>query len=203
MSLLALMALASAVALPDRVGSEDRWLWPGDIPKSAFEAGEDGQIVFKAVVNPSGKVELCAVEGSTVAQLDRETFCKRVKQRLAYHPTAGTRSYYVLEENYGFVLPSSWVRNKNGVPAHFVMEVSKLPGSGAKAVSVPVNISVDDKGLLLDCSVPADASSAVLGRLACGQLPVIWTPMSETNAAGQHVPYVRQLNVEFREQAAH
>lgn len=201
MSLLTLVTLVGAVALPSRVGSDDRWLRSGDIPQSAIKAGVDAEIIFKAVVNPAGKVELCAVEGSTVAYLNREAFCKRVKQRLAYRPTPDMHSYFVVEENYGIVLPASWVRNRNGVPAHFAMEVSKLPGNAAKAVSVSVNISVDDKGRLLDCSVPVDTSSAVLARLACGQLPVIWTPMSERNAAGQPVAYVRELRVEFREGA--
>ena len=193
MSLLTLVTLVGAVALPSRVGGDDRWLRSGDIPKSVIKAGVDAEIVFKAVVNPAGKVERCAVEGTTDAYLNREAFCQSVKHRLVYRPTADKHSYSVVEENYGIVLPASWVRNKNGVPAHFAMEVSKLPAGLAKAVSVSVNVAVDDKGRLLDCSVPADSSSAVLARLACGQLPVVWTPMSERNAAGQPVAYVREL----------
>ncbi len=52
---------------------------------------------------------------------------------------------------------------------------------------------------LSDCSAPVGAASAALARAACGQLPSLWVPMPEKNAAGQPVAYVRQLHVEFRE----
>jgi len=200
MSILALMALAAGtVAIPDRAGSVEQWLGPNDIPKSAFDSGKDGAFFFKAVVNPSGKVELCTVEGATVPATDREAFCKRVKQRFAYRPTAGGAGYYVLEENYAFILPSNWVRNPLAIPPHFAVEVQKLPAGSGKTADVTVNVSVDELGALRDCGAPADTASAALSRLACGQLPGMWSPMPEKNAAGKPVAYVRQLHVEFRE----
>lgn len=201
MSIMALMALAAgAVAIPERAGSGEHWLGPADIPKSAFESGNDGAFFFKALVDPAGKVELCTIEGATVsAAADREAFCKRVKQRFAYRPAADAQSYYVLEENYAFILPSDWHRNPLAVPPHFVVEVQKLPASTGKTADVPVNVSVDEHGALRDCSAPADVVSATLSRLACSQLPGMWAPMPEKNAAGRPVAYVRQLYVEFRE----
>ncbi|HEY1124073.1 MAG TPA: hypothetical protein VGE65_00445 [Sphingobium sp.] len=204
MSILALMALgAGAVAIPDRAGSGEQWLGPGDIPKSAFESGKDGAFFFKAVVNPAGKVELCTIEGSTVpAAEDRDAFCKRIKQRFAYRPVAGDSSYYVLEENYAFILPADWHRNALAIPPHFVVEVKKLPAGAGKTAYVAVNVAVDEQGALRDCGVPANAVNATLSRLACGQLPSIWSPMPEKNAAGKPVAYVRQMHVEFREPGA-
>jgi hypothetical protein len=201
MSILALIAMAGAVAIPDRAGSGESWLRPDDIPKSAFEAGNDGAFFIKAVVNPQGKVELCTVEGATVPVADREAFCKRVKQRFAYRPLTTAQSYYVLEENYAFILPTDWHRNPLAVPAHFSVDVQKLPGT-KKTVDVTVNVAVDAQGKLSDCSAPADAASAALARVACGQLPSLWVPMPEKNAAGQPVAYVRQLHVEFHEAGA-
>lgn len=204
MSMLALLALAaSAVTIPERAGSGDQWLGPNDIPKSAFDSGKDGAFFFKALVDPAGKVELCTVEGATVsATEDRDAFCKRVKQRFAYRPAAGAPGYYVLEENYAFILPSDWHRNPLAIPPHFVVEVQKLPAGSGKTADVAVNVSVDEGGALRDCGVPADAPRAALSRLACGQLPGLWSPMPEKNAAGKPVAYVRQLHVEFREAGA-
>ncbi len=129
MSILALIAMVGTVAIPDRAGSGESWLRPDDIPKSAFESGKDGAFFIKALVNPQGKVELCKVEGATVPVPDQEAFCKRVKQRFAYRPVTTALSYYVLEENYAFILPSDWHRNLLAVPAHFSMDVQKLPGT--------------------------------------------------------------------------
>jgi hypothetical protein len=201
MSILALMAFAAGtVAIPDRAGSGEQWLGPNDIPKSAFDAGKDGAFFFKAVVNPAGKVELCTIEGSTVpAAEDRDAFCKRVKQRFAYLPVAGSSGYYVLEENYAFILPSDWHRNALAIPPHFAVEVKKLPAGAGKTADVTVNVAVDEKGALRDCGVPADATNVALSRLACGQLPSLWSPMPEKNAAGKPVSYARQLHVEFHE----
>jgi hypothetical protein len=201
MSILALIAMAGAVAIPDRAGSGESWLRPDDIPKSAFDAGKDGAFFFKAMVNPQGKVELCTIEGATVPVADRDAFCKRVKQRFAYRPVTSTQSYYVLEENYAFILPSEWHRNPLAVPAHFSVDVQKLPGR-EQALDVTVNVAVDAQGGLRDCSAPADAANTAFARAACGQLPSLWAPMPEKNAAGQPVAYVRQLHVEFREASA-
>jgi hypothetical protein len=200
MPILALMAVAGLVAIPERSGKGDLWLGASDIPRSAFDAGEDGAFLFKAVVNPAGKVERCEVEVSTLKQADREAFCERVKRRFSYRPAGGQQgasSYYVLEEHYAYILPSDWVRMPEAMPPNFLVDVKALPG-GRKTADVTVNVAVDAQGALRDCSVPADSGDATLARLGCGQLPAMWVTMAEKNAAGQPVAYVRQFKIQFR-----
>jgi hypothetical protein len=200
MPILALMAVAGLVAIPERSGKGDLWLSANDIPRSAFDSGEDGAFLFKAVVNPAGKVELCEVEVSSLKQADREAFCERVKRRFSYRPVAGQQgapSYYVLEEHYAYILPSDWVRMTPESPPNFLVDVKALPG-GKKTADVKVNVAVDAQGALRDCSVPADSGDATLARLGCSQLPKMWAAMAEKNAAGQPVGYVRQFKIQFR-----
>ncbi len=203
MSLLALMAAAAAgtVTIPAPVGDPDRWFGPNDIPKGAFDSGQSGVFVFKALVGANGNVDLCQAQGSSASEADREAFCERVKRRAKFSKVTGpggAPTYYVVEDSFIYILPETWHRNTNAPQPNFVFDVQRLPGATGGKVDVPVYVAVDKDGKLVQCNVPVDAARVDLARAACGQLPVVWKPMIERNAADEAVAYVRQLWVEFR-----
>jgi hypothetical protein len=206
MPMIALIALAAAsVAMPPPKGNRERWLRAEDIPQSEFAAGNDGTFFFKALVAPDGKVEQCSVLGSTAPKPEWASFCEKVKRRFAYGAVtdhAGAPAYFVLEDNFAFVLPEQWVPSAAAMPADLVVEVASLPGAKGGKLAMPVNVAVDARGALLQCNAAVSSDQSTLARLACDQLKVQWKAMPEKNAAGQPVAYVRQLQVEFHTQKA-
>lgn len=202
MSVFLLLAMAAGtVAMPAPVGSPNRWLGPEDIPHSEFEAGNDGAFFVKALVSPDGKVEQCRVQQASAPRAEWDAFCNRVKRRFGFHPVTdpqGAPSYYLLEENYAYVLPQTWVRNGVASQPDMVVDVQKLPGAKDGKLDVAVNVAIDAAGALRQCNAGADEQASLAG-LACGQLQARWTPMPEKSAAGQPVAYIRQMKVQFRE----
>jgi len=202
MSMLLLMSMAAgAVAMPEPAGNPEHWLDPFDIPESAVRTGENGSIFYKLVVGPGGKIDRCNVQAASAQSGDWEKFCGRVKRRFSYSAAkdqAGDPTYYVLEENYAFVLPGTWIRGAQKPGSDFVIDVAQLPGAAGGKIDVAINIAVDATGKLQQCNAPAKAPQPTLSRLACEQLTANWAPMPERNAAGQPISYIRQMQVEFR-----
>ncbi len=202
MSMLALMAMAAGtVAIPGPQRSPAGRLDLFDIPESAVRAGENGFIIYKAVVAPDGKVDRCTVEASSAEKADWEKFCSRVKRRFSFDAARdqqGAPVYYVLEESFGYVLPETWVYNAVKPDPNLVVEVARLSGATDGKIGVAVNVAVDAAGKLLHCNAAPGAAQAALSRVACEQLAANWAPMPEQNAAGQAISYVRQMQVEFR-----
>lgn len=207
MSVLMTLALAAsgAVALPAPSGDPAKWLKVEDIPEDAFNSGQDGGFVYKALVTPAGKVEQCQVLAASTAKASWTMVCKRIASRGAFAPARdekGAPAYSVLEDSYAYVLPELWVPGAMKAAPNFVFDVAKLPGGGAEPLRVAVNVAVDASGALRQCDAPAGAKQAALSRAACAQLPQVWQALPERNEAGQPVAYVRAMQVEFRQAPA-
>lgn len=196
---------ASTLVIPAPASNPKSWFKADDIPRDEFDAGNDGSFFIQAVVNSSGVVEQCKAKSSSAGEADRNAFCDLFKRRAKYNRIAnqaGGSTYYVVEENYTYILPEAWYRNAHPQLPMFVFDVKSLPGAKDGKLGVVVNVAVDEQGALKRCEVPSDAGSASLARLACSQLPTAWEAMPLKNGAGQPVAYVRQLTVEFRQPSA-
>ena len=206
LAILLLTAMAAgAVVLPEPIGDRRTWLSYGDFPSDELRAEHNGSIHYKAVVKPDGKVESCVIEVSTASAHDKATFCGKIKSRFRFRKVlgpAGAPRYYVLKEPFLYVLPDSKAARPVWPGPDFAIDVQALPKALNGRVEVSVNVAVDAVGHLTACDVPASAAQAALAKVACGQLPTIWSAMPEKNAAGEPIAYVRQMRVEFREAGA-
>jgi hypothetical protein len=203
MSLLALMTAAAVgtVTVPAPAGNPNDWFGASDIPKGEYRAGNDGVFVIKAIVSAGGKVDACHARPTGPSQADRDDFCARLKRKAKFGNVvneSGTPVYYVMEDSYAYVLPESWHRFGAPPEPNAVIDVEKLPDAKDGKTDVLVNVSVDANGDLRKCNPASNSMQPALGRVACGQLTSSWAPLPETNAAGDAIPYVRQMWVEFR-----
>jgi hypothetical protein len=206
MGILVLTAMvAGAVVMPEPVGDPRTWFTLNDFPRDELRASHNGSIYFKAIANPTGRTESCIIEVSTLSANDKAAFCALVKSRFRYKKVPGqdtTPTYFVLEKLFFYTVSDA----VNGPPMKagpdFSIDVQRLPKALKGKIEVQVNVAVDAAGLLTKCDTPADAVQPALAKLACGQLPAIWDPMPEKNAAGEAIAYIRQMRVEFREAVA-
>lgn len=203
MSLLALMTAAAVgtVAMPAPIGNPDTWFGAADIPKGELRAGNDGVFVIKAVVNTIGKVDVCKVRPTGARQEDRDEFCDRVKKKAKFGNVineSGAPVYFVFEDTYGYILPDNWRHYGIAPEPSATIDVEKLPDAKDGKADVLVNVSVDAAGKLRQCNPAINVSQVALARLACSQLTASWSALPEKNAAGEAVPYVRQMWVQFK-----
>ena len=124
--MLAILALVSAAAagggsgatstlvMPAPASNPKNWFRADDIPRGEFNAGNDGSFFIQAVVNSEGTVEQCKASSTSAGEADRTAFCDLFKRRAKYGRTtsqAGAPTYYIVEENYTYILPEAWFRN--------------------------------------------------------------------------------------------
>lgn len=203
MSVVALMTLVAAVAMPTPVGDRENWFGEEDIPQSQFSAGKNGVFYYKALVKPDGKLDSCKVIASGANKQEQATFCKSAMVRMKYHNVVdqgGGPVYMVVDENFVFVVPDRWRPNLVKPLANLFIETAALPEGGNNDVTV--NIAVDRAGQLRACNAPSGAKDSTLAERTCGQLQVLWSPMPEKDSAGNPVAYIRELRVEYRPQKA-
>ena len=193
------MLLAGAAIEPLKaIGDASSWLSDDDYPALARQQGEEGRVLFRLLISPAGKVDLCEIlESSGSAQLDQQT-CALMFVRAKFKPARDEQGKAI----YATVTRSSlWHLTKKipyqKPPADIEISVSALPTGVSNPLLTNVWAIIDETGAIRACQPRASQIAPAVKAIACQQVHANWKPRPAINSQGHPVSTLQSVSVKF------
>jgi len=203
MLLIAIMLLLATASAPPPSTPDPRGLFRfDDYPPGALARGEQGTAVARLIVDPSGRVESCAIEYSTGSKDLDVTTCQILQQRTQFHSVSegadNSPVYQVVRTP-----PITWSIGGPSAMRQIVgpdveLEISKAPPSKSLPFDLSVDYIVKADGSVASCepSPRVTAPPTALIALACDPSNLPPTPALR-NRAGKLVDARNTATVRF------
>ena len=174
------------------MGNMSEWIRDDDFRQS----NGGGAVRFKVVFSRAGAPETCMIEATTGNATVEKLVCSLVFKRFGFKPSLDANAkpaYRVLVRSADFRTNRS-TPPRIPTPPLFVLAVANPP----KNPLVSVVVAVSETGALVGCSPPEYEKMRSLAEAACQAIPAQWKPLTEINASGEPISYVRDIKIELQ-----
>jgi TonB family protein len=205
---LILITAAAAVQMATQI-SDKHWVEPSDYPQSALKNGNSGYVGFSLLIGPDGKPDRCLITAPVRSvELNRST-CQLAMRRARFKPAmdGDARAAFAILRG-----TTAWLIGDSPAAIDRLKARYPYPNDIDLTVSVPMEtvpppleltIAVDASGKVTVCQDQEAKVDPAWTKAACGQVYKLWKPVAMSTKAGQMVPTIQNVKVEFRTEKSH